>query len=265
MLKVEERSIVVPGDVLAEGMDMLPSFGTIRDGENIISTRVGLIRTRDNAVKVLPLSGRYSPQEGDYIIGKVDEVSFSNWFININSPYDGTLPLALASNDYIDRKEDLANYYGIGDVVFAKIDQVTKNKSVNLTMKDYRARKLKGGRIVEITPYKVPRLIGKKGSMIETIKKHTGCNIVVGQNGWVWIKGDDEELAAEAVQMVENQSHLEGLTSRIKEFLTENSRQEDSSESEEQPEENQDQEESGENQDEENDSEEDSEDQEDNN
>ena len=52
--------------------------------------------------------------------------------------------------------------------------------------------KFRGGIIVDITPTKVPRLIGKKGSMINMIKDKTNCKIIVGQNGLVWVKGEED-------------------------------------------------------------------------
>lgn len=108
-------------------------------------------------------------------------------------------------------------------MLYAKIVSVSKYKNIQLTMKDVMCKKLRGGKIVSITPSKVPRLIGKAGSMISMIKEKTGCNIVIGQNGRVWIKGENEDLATQAVAMVNEKSHLDGLTNTITEFLNANS------------------------------------------
>ena len=56
------------------------------------------------------------------------------------------------------------------------------------------------------------------------IKDATGCSISVGQNGLVWINGsaDGELLAVNAIRKIEAESHLSGLTDRIKEFLDKN-------------------------------------------
>ena len=51
------------------------------------------------------------------------------------------------------------------------------------------------------------------------IKEKTGCQIVVGQNGIVWLKGDKEDLAIRAIQEIEENSHITGLTEKIKEML----------------------------------------------
>jgi exosome complex component RRP4 len=55
--------------------------------------------------------------------------------------------------------------------------------------------------------------------MVEMIKEKTNCQIVVGQNGVIWIKGENSRLAAEAILKVEGYAHKTGLTDKIKEFL----------------------------------------------
>jgi len=88
-------------------------------------------------------------------------------------------------------------------------------------MEDRRCRKLRGGRIIKIAPSKVPRVIGKKGTMVRQIKNKTETKIIVGQNGLVWIKGENPNLAARAVKKVEEEAHLSGLTDKIDEWLEE--------------------------------------------
>jgi len=53
------------------------------------------------------------------------------------------------------------------------------------------------------------------------IKHATGCNIIVGQNGWIWISGEPEKeaLTEKTIKMIEGHSHLSGLTDKVKEFL----------------------------------------------
>jgi exosome complex component RRP4 len=220
MLHVKDKDVAVPGEVLAEGLDFLPSFGTFRDGNFIVSKVLGLVKISKNAVKVVPLAGRYTPQEGDYVIGTIIDAQLSSWIVDINSPYEAILPLSAATEEFIDtRRDDISKFFHVGDVIFTKIERVTRNKNIQVSMRDRRARKLRGGRIVEIFATKVPRLIGKQGSMIEMIKHYTGCNIVVGQNGWVWVKGEQEDMALEAIDIVDRESHTSGLTDRIKALL----------------------------------------------
>ena len=96
-----------------------------------------------------------------------------------------------------------------------------KKGSVDLSLKSRGLGKLEGGRIITINGHKVPRVIGKEGSMINLIKDNTNTEITVGQNGRVWIKGDldGETKATEAIKLIERESGSEGLTEKVEEFL----------------------------------------------
>jgi len=219
-LLTEDRKIVVPGEILAKGIDYLPGHGTYKMNSEIRSKVLGLVKIKNHLINVVPLSGGYMPQERDGVIGEVVDVQPYAWLVNINSPYLGYLPLAEGVEEFVDlAKSDLTEFFDVGDVIYAKIKKVTKRKDVLLTMKDKMCRKLHGGNIIKITPAKVPRLIGKGGSMVETIKQKTGCKIIIGQNGFVWISGENISAAAKAVLMVEKESHTTGLTERIEKML----------------------------------------------
>jgi len=221
-LLVDEKEIVVPGELVAEGMDYVPAVGTFREGDKIISSVLGLVNLSGRLIKVIPLSGRYIPKSGDVVIGKVADIGFSGWRVDIGWAFEANLSMKEASSDFIDKKTDLTQYYTYGDVVAAQITYIFGSKIIDLTMKGPGLRKLKGGRIIQITPSKVPRVIGKQGSMISMIKDKTGCRIIVGQNGLVWIQGEDSNqviLAVDTIYKIEDEAHLSGLTERIKEFL----------------------------------------------
>lgn len=222
-LNVGIKQIVVPGETLARGLDFLPGEGTYRDGETIRSSVLGLSATAGRLVKVIPLGGRYIPKEGDLVIGVVNEVRFSNWEMDINSPYGATLPISEATDQYIDtRRDDLSSFYDVGDTVIAEIIVVDDHMNVNVTLRGPGLRKLREGKVVDVASAKVPRIIGKSGSMVRLIKEATGCQIVVGQNGKVWLKGPNagsEEKAMRAIRTVEAEAHTSGLTDRIKALL----------------------------------------------
>lgn len=219
---VKEREVVVPGEMLAEGMDFLPGNGTYRLGNQIVAMQLGLVSINNRFVKVIALSGKYQAAEGDLVIGKVYDITMGAWLVDIGGAYTAALALR-ETPEFIERGADLTRYYNFGDVLIAKVVNVIKGKGVDLTVKGPGLRKIAGGRILEVTPSKVPRIIGKQGSMISLIKEKTGCQIVVGQNGKVWIKGehtDDEVNAAEAILKIEQESHTEGLTDKITALLS---------------------------------------------
>jgi len=215
-LLVKERQLVSPGDTLATGLDYLPGMGCYRADDKIKAKLMGLVRLKERFISIVPLAGVYIPKPGDGIIGIIEDMQSTIWIVNINSPYDAILPLGEAVSEYVDiNKTDISIYYDIGDIICARVLNVSKSKQTQLTMNDRRAKKLLGGRLLKITPSKVPRLIGKEGSMVELIKGKTDCQIIVGQNGVVWIKGQKEALATKAILMIEQEAHTEGLTERI--------------------------------------------------
>jgi exosome complex component RRP4 len=82
--------------------------------------------------------------------------------------------------------------------------------------------KLDDGMIMEINSNRVPRVIGKEGSMISLIKNETGCRITVGQNGVIWLKGnkiEDELFAKRAILHVAKNSFISGLTEETQKWF----------------------------------------------
>src|SRR3989338_1338696 len=222
---ISEKSIAVPGEVLAEGMDYLPGEHTFRDGERIIAMKVGVVGLFGRQVKLTPLSGPYIPKSGDIVIGEIVGVGIGGWRVNIGWHFEANLSVKDATSDFVPRGENLSRYFDYGDYVVCQIVNVGGAKVVDLGMKGPGLRKLGVGRIFRVPSSKVPRIIGKQGSMISMIKESTGCRISVGQNGIVWLSGDSPEkelLAVKAIEKIEAESHIQGLTERIKEFFEKN-------------------------------------------
>ena len=215
----KEREIVTPGETIVSGSDYLPGEGTRRDGDEIVAERFGLIEHSGKLIKVIPLSGVFIPRRGNVIIGQVSDISFNGWMTDINAPQSSFLPLSEVPR-YID-KNNISEFLDIGDFFSAKIIGI-KQKGIDLTL-DYKGLgKLDGGMIIFINPNKVPRVIGRAGSMIKLIKDETNSRITVGQNGLVWIRGDkveDELLAKKAVMFVAENSFVSGLTDKVQNYL----------------------------------------------
>lgn len=216
----KERKVVVPGEVIATGNEYLPGDNAKREGKDIISTRFGLEDVSGRLVKVIPLSGVYLPRRGNVVIGKVTEITFNGWLIDINCPYASFLPI-MECRGFVSKKDDLSAVYNFGDILVAKVIAV-KPKGVDLTMRDRGLGKLNEGIVIQINPNKVPRVIGKKGSMVNLIKDMTRCDMIVGQNGIVWIQGEkveNELICKEAVMLITENSLSTGLTEKVQSFL----------------------------------------------
>lgn len=220
-LLVQDHEVVVPGEVLAVGFEYLPSQGTYRKDEKIYANQTGLLIIEGKVLKTIPLAGVYMPKKHDVIIGKVIDILMTGWRLETNSPYSAVLPLKDATFDYIKKGADLTTYFNLDEYVVCKIVQVTSQNLVDVSMKGPGLRKLQGGRIIKVNAAKVPRIIGKRGSMVSMIKKATGCQLLVGQNGLVWLNGEPEQeiLAVKAIRKIEKEAHVPGLTERMRAWL----------------------------------------------
>jgi exosome complex component RRP4 len=213
-----KREIVVPGELLDEGI-LKPGIGTYQDENKIYAAQLGIKNIRSNFINVISLTGPYIPKASDNVIGMVVDILPNNWIIDINSPYSAPLQ----SNEVPWRVEfgETSKYLTLGDIVLLKILFVDEIKRISLSMRGPGLRKLNGGQIISISPLKVPRVIGKSGSMIGLLKKYTNCHLFVGQNGRIWLDGSLEEImmATSAINIIERNAHISGLTSVIEDYL----------------------------------------------
>jgi exosome complex component RRP4 len=217
-----KRRIVVPGEVIVEGDDYLPGEGTRRDGSKIVASKFGLAEEAGRVIKLISIFGAFVPRRNNVIIGRVTDITYSGWLIDIDSASSAFVPIE-ESPRFINRNE-MDQYLAIGDVISAKIWTV-KGKGIDLTLKGKGLGKLEGGFIFRIIPSRVPRVIGREGSMVNLIKERTGCQITVGQNGWIWIKGpdtDSEIKARKAVEFVADKVHVSGLTEKMEAWFQDN-------------------------------------------
>lgn len=214
-----DKKLVIPGEFLSDDPS-LADEGTYVEDNKVFSTVFGIASFK-NHVRVVPLSGKYIPKPGDLIIGVIKEVTYSNWIVDIRSPYDGLLHISEFPRRI--ENDEMSKYLKIGDSIMTLVSDVDANMKVELTLNDQRLRPIKEGRIIEVTPSKVPRFIGRSGSMIAMLKNETKCSIFIGQNGRIWITGrdNDMQLAINSLHKIERETHISGLTDRITKFLKE--------------------------------------------
>ncbi|MAG02917.1 RNA-binding protein [Candidatus Pacearchaeota archaeon] len=214
----KERKMVVPGETIVQGDDYLPGDFTIKNKDEIVSQRYGLAEINDRIVKIIPISGVFEPRRSNNIIGRITDINFSGWSVEIGGPVSAFLPLSECPR-FIN-KNNIEEFATIGDAINAKIWSV-KRGSIDLTLKSRGLGVLEGGRLIKITSHKVPRVIGREGSMINLIKDETQTEITVGQNGFIWLNGsaEGERKAEEAIMLIETEASSEGLTDKVEDFL----------------------------------------------
>ena len=214
-----ERNLIIPGEVIAKGKEFLPGEWTEKRNDEIV-VRFGVAEEQDKLVKVIPISGPFQPRRGNAVIGQVVNIMSSGWFVDIDTPENAFLPVSEFPR-YVNKGE-LGDVLELGSVVVAKIINIDK-RGIDLTLRDRGGLgKVENGIVIKVNSNKVPRIIGKEGSMVNLIKEETGCDITVGQNGVIWISGENTErelLAKEAIMFITERFFLEGLTEEVKSWF----------------------------------------------
>ncbi|MCX8163334.1 MAG: exosome complex protein Rrp4 [Candidatus Micrarchaeota archaeon] len=195
--------IVMPGQEVGQEQKNALTYS---DEKGVYATVISL-QTEDG--KIIPLEGPYQPAIDDYVIGKISEVKFGGYDVDLNSPYKAFLP--------VDKLNNLNNKtFSLGEVIIAKIVNVNEVRDIELG----DPRPLEGGILVKVSPVKIPRIIGKKNSMVNMISFATNCKIYIGKNGLIFVSSSGDYLAAiKAIKMIEKQAHFSGLTQKVAEFL----------------------------------------------
>jgi exosome complex component RRP4 len=220
--KFETRDIVIPGDLIYEGR-IRTGENTYREKGNVYAAKVGLVNYGKDRVSVIALEGGFIPLVGDLVIGQVIDIELGQWIVDIGAPSTAILTIPDAINSSFRTNIDMIRILDVGEIIVAKIVDLDRSRTPILSIQGGDLGKVYGGFIINITPSKIPRLIGKKGSMINMILRETGSQVTIGQNGKILINGkdrDSEELVVKVIRKIEAEAHTSGLTNRIQEFFT---------------------------------------------
>lgn len=194
------KRIVVPGEVLIEKAMRIDN--TIVEDGKTCSTVMGLYDDENNSL--IPLEGLWYPRPGEKVIGVIEEARLNTYNVNLNAPYKGLIISKYTEGDILNK-----------DIVEASVKELDKTGTIVLV----RPRVLQGGKIISVKPSKVPRILGKENTMINQLAQGTKSTISVGVNGLIWMKGGDTDLATDAINRIQEESHVSGLTERINAML----------------------------------------------
>jgi exosome complex component RRP4 len=221
------REIVVPGEVLTEDVEHFnPGRGTLlnRDKTKIIALNIGLKQIKKNYINVIPLRGFYTPRPGDKVIALVVDKNPVKYKCDINDKDIAVLkPKNTVRRGKIRGSRNMEpEEFDIGDILITKIISADRLNMPELTLVGKYLGKKTNGLVLSIDPPKIPRVIGRNGSMIKLLKNLTKCHIFVTQNGRIWIKGESieyERLLIDAIKKIENEAHTVGLTDRMSQYI----------------------------------------------
>lgn len=214
-----DRPFVIPGQKISEAKNIDCNLNCYLENNAIFSSVVGLMKFESskagNMVNAIPSSGVYVPKREDVVLAIIKREHSTCWELDINSPYECILlKVESQENRKLTRREQ-EEKFKVGDLLSVKILSVNE---INFSQA-IKPWKLETARVIEVNPKRVPRIIGRKKSMLSLIREKTKCNIIVGQNGRIWIKGENEALVVKVIEKIVREALTQGLTDRIEKFL----------------------------------------------
>lgn len=218
-----QRPMVVPGEYVGDDRFYIPGLNVIKLSNKMFSTTIGLVRAEGKRVDVIALKSFYQPKLRDLVVGVVKGSTIAGWVVDINSPFLAFLPLSEYPEKRIRlSRSSISKILESGTVLVGIIKEASIFSSPIITLKGKGLGVVSNGTLLNITASKIPRLIGKKGSMVSIIERGTGVRLTVGQNGRVIVHSEDIDIISkirEVIKMVERESHTYGLTERVEVLL----------------------------------------------
>ena len=219
-----KKRYVLPGDVITTAPLRLRENVTLK-GKRILATAIGLSDVYHDSVRVIPLTGVYIPKIDDLVIGKIKYIHGNSWFADINSCYEGMLlakdVFGRGSNTTL---SDMKTRLDKSDLILARIANYDRTREPLLSIAGQNLGKIDSGELIKISPTKIPHLIGKHGSMIQTIEAATNATVTIGQNGLIVLKCDNSaglKKAIASIKMMDKALHDTNLMEKVQNLLDE--------------------------------------------
>lgn len=188
----ENKNFVTPGDLITEDPLWMKGHGTYSYNDKSYSSFVGQVSCVNKLLSVIPLNGRYYPEIGDHVVGRVTEVGNKRWKVDLGGRQDAVLLLGSVNlpGGILRRKSEndelrMRLFLKEGDLLNAEVQMFFNNDIPSLHTRSLKYGKLRNGIFL-----KVPcKLISK--SKNHSIDLKHGISIILGINGYFWIKKTD--------------------------------------------------------------------------
>uniref|UniRef100_G3MPB7 Uncharacterized protein n=1 Tax=Amblyomma maculatum TaxID=34609 RepID=G3MPB7_AMBMU len=200
------KGLVAPGDVITSDLSFMRGHGTYVDSssEQLLSSVAGVIEKVNKLITVRPLKTRYNGEIGDVVIGRIVEVQQRRWKVEMASRLNASLLLSSVNlpGGELRRKsaEDellMRQYLCEGDLISAEVQSIFSDGSLSLHTRSLKYGKLGQGTLVLVSP-----------SLIKRCKIHfhslpCGVQVILGNNGYVWVCPLPSEEGTKFVQSVD--------------------------------------------------------------
>lgn len=188
MIGLQTSDIVTPGELITGDATWMRGHGTYYLDENTYSSVAGTILKVNKLLAVVPFKGRYRPETGDHIVGRVIGISNKRWRVELGAEHAGVLLLGAVNlpGGVLRRKSDsdelqMRMILKEGDLLNCEVQSTFSDGSASLHTRSLKYGKLRNGMFVKVS-----------SSLIIRTKNHMhelpgGVSVILGVNGYCWI------------------------------------------------------------------------------
>ncbi|EDO14927.1 hypothetical protein Kpol_1005p15 [Vanderwaltozyma polyspora DSM 70294] len=184
-----EGEIVTPGELVTDDPIWMRGHGTYFLDNMTYSSVAGTISRVNRLLSVIPLRGRYSPETGDHVIGRITEVGNKRWKVDIDGKQNAVLMLGSVNlpGGILRRKSEsdelqMRSFLKEGDLLNAEVQSLFQDGSASLHTRSLKYGKLRNGLFLQVP-----------SSLIIRSKNHThnlpgNVTVLLGVNGYIWLR-----------------------------------------------------------------------------
>jgi len=183
-----------PGEPVTSAHAYMRGHGTYVEEEEVIASIAGTVERVNKLVTVRALRGRYNPEVGDLVVGRITEVAARRWKVDANSRQDAILMLSSVNlPGGVQRRKlesdelQMRTFFEEGDLLVAEVQAFFGDGSMSLHTRSLKYGKLRNGQLVVVPPVLVRRLKSHFYSL------PCGVDLILGLNGYIWVSKKSEE------------------------------------------------------------------------
>ncbi|KAH3669110.1 hypothetical protein WICMUC_005074 [Wickerhamomyces mucosus] len=191
-----KTSVVTPGELVTDDPIWMRGHGTYFLGTNTYSSVAGTISRVNRLLSVKPIRGRYEPETGDHIVGRIAEVGQKRWKVDIGAKTHAILMLGSVNlpGGVLRRKSEsdelqMRNFLKEGDLLNCEVQSLFQDGSASLHTRSLKYGKLRNGYFISVP-----------SSLIVRAKNHShslpgGASVIIGVNGYIWLRKTTEDIS----------------------------------------------------------------------
>lgn len=189
IVDAKDSDITTPGELITDDPIWMRGHGTYFLENKTYSSVAGTVSKVNKLLSVIPLKGRYAPETGDHIVGRIAEVGNKRWKVDIGGKQHAILMLGSVNlpGGILRRKSEsdelqMRSFLKEGDLLNAEVQSLFQDGAASLHTRSLKYGKLRNGLFCQVP-----------NSLIIRSKNHThnlpgNVTAVLGVNGYIWLR-----------------------------------------------------------------------------